>query len=637
MKKLSVCMLLVSLLFGCGGPPSEAIVKLYESGLELLDQYDLDGAGAAFEKIGDIDPGSPYVMYTRGLVLERQLSLYDALHEYMSALAVDDEFALAAEATFRVFTQLGEYERAGEAAAALERIRSQDPRAKLTKAEAQMNIGRYLRARHTVTEAVNLGLSPAIGDLARARAFALAHTGDSADLLRERALSQVEQSVEFMSQAAKLYEAIGRPDSAIIFSRQAMRLSGDNPHYVFEHFHRALQYNYFYEARLTLAKVPDEHGSKVTRLGLTRTYCEATADMARARDTATKFRQLSDESISSILIDISTSGVHGNILVSSGELNSITKRMEEESYLPAFQDYMRFVLAVSQPYEDLASESLKKLGAVPAGWSGRKEVRLETARLRHKIGMFDEAVAEMELLEKSHAANPDWLTGLADLYGGLPIRNYDEAARLYRKALSVDSFYMPALENLVAMFRRQYLPEDAVKAYDQFPHLQAARPLLGVVKAVALAEAGRAQTALSEFEQAIGFATGDISLFRDLHVALEKKEMLEEMALLADLLESVGGDNPDALVMLARLASDRGQYDQAASHAARALEIEPDNQTAPVQKARALYRQGHKAQALEIFDAIHRVDRQNVENNYYYSRALSEDESQRAVASKLAR
>lgn len=637
MKKLSVSLLFLSMLIGCGSPPNEATIELYESGLELLDQYDVDGARATFAKIGDIDPGSPYILYTRGLVLERQLSLYDALHEYMSALATDDEFALAAEATFRVFTQLEVYESAVEAAMTFENIRPQDPHAKLVMAEALMNIGRHLRARHLVTEAVNLGLSPAVGDLVRARAFALAHVGDSADLLRNGALSRPEQSAEFMSQAVKLYEAIGRPDSAIVFSRQAVRLSGDNPRYVLEHFRRALEHNYFYEARLAMAKVPAEHGSEVTSLGLNQAYYEAVGDNGRARKTAAFFRQRSHGSISSVLLDILTAGVHSDILANSMEINSIYKRMEDESYLPAFQKYMHLVLAMSQSYEAPERETLKQLDAVPGIWSSRKEVRLKTARLSYKIGMFEEAAAAMELIEKTHAAQPDWLTGLADLYCEPLIGDYDEAERLYRKALSADSFYVPAFKNMVAMFRRLYRPEDAVKVFDRYPHLPAALPFLGTVKAVVLAEAGRAQAALSEFEKAIGYVKGDLCRFEDILATLEKRGRVEEMARLVDLLENLGNDNPDALVLLARLAGDRHQFDLAANFAGRALDIEPDHRTAPVQKARALYWQGQKSQALEAFKAIHRVDRLNVENNYYYSRILAEDESRAGKASNLAR
>ncbi len=637
MKKQFVCLLLLSMLLVCGAPPSEEIIELYESGLELLDQYDLNGAGATFARIGDIDSGSPYILYTRGLILERQLSLYDALHEYMSALAVNDEFALAAEATGRVFTQLEVYESAFEAAVAYENIRPQDPRAKLMMAETLMNIGRHIRARHLAVEAVNLGLSPAVGDLVQARSFALAHVGDSADLLRNSGLSRPEQSAESMTQAAKLYEAIGRPDSAIVFSRQAVQLSGDNPRYVLEHFRRALKHNYFYEARLAMDKVPAEQGSEVTRLGLMQAYYEATGDKARARKAATTFKHHSQGSISSILIDVITSGAQGDILVGSQELNSIYKRMEEASYLPAFQKYMHLVLAVSQSYEAPEREILKQLEAVPGIWSSRKEVRLMKARLSYKVGMFEESQKAMELIEKSHAAQPDWLSGLADLYCEPLIGDYDEAERLYRKALSADSFYLPAFENMVAMFRRLYRAGDAVEVFDQYPHLPAAMPVLGTVKAVALAEAGRVQPALSEFEKAFKHCRGDLSRFEDLLVTLEKRDRVEEMARLADLLENLGSDNPDALVLLARLAGDRHQYDLAANLATRALEIEPDHQTAPIQKARALYRQGQESLALEIFESIHRMNRLNVENNYYYSRILAEDESRAGKASNLAR
>ncbi len=84
MRKCLLLTLVMILVYGCGKSPEEKIFEFFQDGLDQVERYELDAALATFKRIGEIDPNTPLGYFGTGLVYEREMLYYDALHVYMA-------------------------------------------------------------------------------------------------------------------------------------------------------------------------------------------------------------------------------------------------------------------------------------------------------------------------------------------------------------------------------------------------------------------------------------------------------------------------------------------------------------------------------------------------------------------------
>ncbi|MEA3296385.1 MAG: tetratricopeptide repeat protein [candidate division Zixibacteria bacterium] len=637
MRRFVVPGLLLIFIYGCGTPSGDKTEDIFNRGVSEINRYDFEKAQSIFAEIEELDPASPYILQARGLVYERQLNYYDALHEYMSALAFKPEFEPAALGIWRIHTHLGDYEDAAQAAADYARLLPDNPQAKLILAKALINIKQPSRARHVVDEALKLGLPPAIADVTLASAYFIEHKTDSTKIMIERSLSHQNESVSFLNGMADLYESMGKTDSSVAFSHRAVQKSGDNPEIVLMHFHRCLKHNYFFEARQTMARIGTDKRTEIVRYGMELLYNLRHGFLAQSRWAATKFYELSENSLTSIIYNIRGRRVGTDQLSVIDNINHIITMMKRDNYLNEFQEYMYFVFTVRLKDYRIERENLKALEKIGGARSNSREVRLTIADLLKETGQNDRFNDLITMLLEYHSTQADWLSGIADIYNDRALGNYEEAERFYRKALKQDHWYLPAFKNLVKMQVTLNRIQDALKTFGEYDHFEATYPEVALMKAQLLIRDGEIASAVALFENNITYASGNLELSKRFISALVKKECIKEIKTVTELLKRTGTDNPDALTMAAEVQSDRGDFGEALELAERAVNLEPDFIPASVQKARALYWLGNKDEALGIFKANRNKDRNNISNNYYYSRILANEGTDPGRASNIAR
>lgn len=637
MKKCLLVGLVTVLAFGCSKSPQDKIFKLHQDGLQQIDKYDFDAALATFEKIGEIDPTTPLGYYGSGLVLERQLQYYDALHVYLSITNSAPSFAPAFAGAWRMFTHLEQFDDAAQAAVEYSRLLPDDAAARLIVAKALMNITQCARARQELNMAVELGADPAVGNLAIARAYRLEHKADSAKAALEIALSTSGKSPEYYAEAAAYFEAAGLIDSALSMGRASVESAGNDFELMMKHFYRALRHNYFFDARQVIYKLKANGAPELVIAGMEMFYHLAKKNETDARHACDDFARISSLSMSALVYDMVVRAKTQDLLTASQNIGAIVHTMRTGNYDREFQDVMKYLLAVmyADYFADLAC--LPKLDAVAGAFSNRKEVKLRTAYILHVTGQFEKFEELMALLSTYHSTQPDWLTGMADIYADLSIRRYEEAEQYYRLALKHDKWYRQAFENEVNMYRRLNQPVKALELFNTYPHFEQQYPEISLLRAMCLVENGAVQEGGDLFEHSFAHVRGDLTIFTEITSLLDKKDKPEEVAKLYRLLPQINADNADALVLAADFVSEQGSFESALSFAEQALSIESDYVAASVQKAWALYGLGKRSEAFEIFERNLVEAHFNVDNNYYFSRILATEQIDLDRAANLAR
>jgi tetratricopeptide (TPR) repeat protein len=637
MRKCLIIGLLSLAAFGCSKSPEERIFDLFQTGTRQVDRYEFDAALATFKKIGEINPSTPLGHYGSGLVFERQLQYYDALHVYMSITNSSPSFAPAFAGAWRLFTRLEQWNDAVQMAAEYSRLLPEDPEARLVLARALMNIQQYGRARQEVDKAVELGADRSLAALAKARAYSLAHQLDSAQVALQTAMSTFSESPVFYALAADYFEAAGLIDSAVSLGRASVESASNDFDLIVAQFYRALRHNYFFEARQVIRRLKEQGAGELVTTGLEMFYYLARENQTHARHACDTYRGIAIYSISTLTYDIVVRGRQLDMFTGSRNIGAINRIMQTNHYDPEFQEYMKYFLAVlfAGYFDDL--DGLKQLKTVSSAFFNRKEIRLSTAYCLYRTGQHEEYEQLMSLLSKYHSTQPDWLTGMADIYGDRFVRRYDSAGQYYRTALQKDRWYRPAFENAVDMYRRLKEPKKALKMFDAYPYFEQRYPEIALLKALCLVEQGDIQQGVDLFEQKFPHVRGDLARLEEITSLLDKRNRQEERTKLYRRLSRINADNAEALVLAAEFESDRADFQAALNLAEKAQSLESDYVAASVQKARALYGLGKRSEAFEIFERNLVEARFNVDNNHYFSRILATEQVEPKRAANLAR
>ncbi len=637
MRKCLIIGLLSLAAFGCSKSPEERIFDLFQTGTRQVDRYEFDAALATFKKIGEINPSTPLGHYGSGLVFERQLQYYDALHVYMSITNSSPSFAPAFAGAWRLFTRLEQWNDAVQMAAEYSRLLPEDPEARLVLARALMNIQQYGRARQEVDKAVGLGADRSLAALAKAQAYSFEHQTDSAEVALQTAMSTFSESPVFYALAADYFEAAGLIDSAVSLGRASVESASNDFDLIVAQFYRALRHNYFFEARQVIRRLKEQGAGELVTTGLEMFYYLARENQTHARHACDTYRGIAIYSISTLTYDIVIRGRQLDMFTGSRNIGAINRIMQTNHYDPEFQEYMKYFLAVlfAGYFDDL--DGLKQLRTVSSAFLNRKEIRLSTAYCLYRTGQHEEYEQLMSLLSKYHSTQPDWLTGMADIYGDRFVRRYDSAGQYYRTALQKDRWYRPAFENAVDMYRRLKEPKKALKMFDAYPYFEQRYPEIALLKALCLVEQGDIQQGVDLFEQKFPHVRGDLVRFEEITSLLDKRNRQEERTKLYRRLSRINADNAEALVLAAEFESDRADFQAALNLAEKAQSLESDYVAASVQKARALYGLGKRSEAFEIFERNLVEARFNVDNNHYFSRILATEQVEPKRAANLAR
>ncbi len=636
MKKTLILGLIVTLIAACSQTPQQKLQSLYTTAREQIDHYQFEKAKVTINHMGELDPASPFVPYCTGLIHERQLSYQDAVHEYMLVGTVDPAFGPALEGICRAFSRLGEYTIATRAASDNAQQRPADPEARLLLARAMIGLGQYRGAEREIIRAEQLGASSAVSDLMVARVLHLRNEIDSARSHRERVMADPQESVDFLVGAADLYETVGLIDSAISFGRRALESRPADHDLLLDHFFRCIRVRYFFEARQAIARIEATDGGEVVRAGMWLHYYRATGEHSKAGRAAADYRRLTNESVMSASLDILARAESSDFLSASSDMGVLQLRLKKEGYLPEFYEYMVYTLQANSPELVSGAENMDLLRQLSAEYANAPKVKLRIAHLMHKIGDFDGYKEFITLLEEYHRSQPNWLTGIADVNAGPIIRKYDQAERLYTRALELNRWYRPAFENYIAMQRARRLDTEALDLFEQYPHFSELYPAVRLFEALVLAENNRLDEAQTMLMSGSRLISGDLTTIEKYLDILKRRGELERVDPIIEMLRA-NTSNADALGLAAIWECERGRYQNGLDLTEQSLAIDPDNVTVHAVKAWAMHGLDHRGEAFDLFEENHRRDRDNVANNVYYSRLLASDKIDLDRASNIAR
>jgi predicted CXXCH cytochrome family protein len=212
-----------------------------------------------------------------------------------------------------------------------------------------------------------------------------------------------------------------------------------------------------------------------------------------------------------------------------------------------------------------------------------RAVRIEVARLlapavsslaAERRAGFDRALSEFEAAQRENADRPEALANLGNLYSSRGETTRAEDA--YRKAIALDSRFVPAYANLADLYRVGRRDADAERALRDglrvVPNAATLREALGLT----LVRQGKRREALAEFAAAVKAAPDDPRHTYIYAVALHDAGRRAEAVRLLESTAQRTGDR-DVLLALAAYKREAGDPASAARYLARLAEVNPDD------------------------------------------------------------
>ena len=635
MKKVLVISILVALMAGCSQTPEEKLESLTAKVMMQIDEYKFEEAHATVEEIGQLNPGSPLIPYSRGLILERQLCYLDAAHEYMLVATVDPDYVPALEGLCRSFSHLGEYSFAVRAASDLVQLHPDDPKQRLRFAEALIGVGQFRAAEREISAAAKMGAHPSLIDLITARLLHLRYEIDTAQVIRRQAVKDLPETVECLMSAADLYETVGLIDSSIVFSRRALKSAPDDHDVLLNHFYRCIRLQYFCDARLAITGIEASDGGEIVRAGMLLRYYRAAGRHSHAKRASDYYRRLTNVSLMSVFLDIHARAEGYDLMSAGSDLRILQSMIAEQDYLLEFKRYMSYLLLTQSPVVLIDVEKTQAMQELPSTYGNTIEVKTRIALFMHKTGDFEGYKEYVTLLEEHHRSQPDWLTGIADLNTNRGIRKYNQAERLYTRALEINRWYRPAFENMVAMYQRLHQYPEALAIIEKYPYFEQTYPQVRLTKALILAGNKQFEEALVILTDNYMLSRGDLSSLREFMDIAGLNGNTEAVGKAIELLLALDSD-PRALQLAAVWSCKSGEYQQGLDLSDRALSFEDDADSYAI-RAWALHGLGRKNEAFELFEENRSRDRDNYATSYYYSYLLASDKIDLDRASNMAR
>ncbi|RKX24938.1 MAG: hypothetical protein DRP47_10625 [Candidatus Zixiibacteriota bacterium] len=636
-KKHVIVAFILVILAGCSKSPEEKAKSLFDEAVALTQQYRFEAAKSKFTELNELDPSSPVGYFGSGYILEKQLQYYDALQVYLTIVKAAPSFAHAQAGCWRILTHLQQYQDALDYALAYNDAQPLEAESKLIVAESFMNSNMNRRGRAFLDTALTFGSDPLLVSAMRARAFALDNKFDSAGLACDQALKGAAESAEVTMEIARYLETIGQIDSAIAMSRRATEIANNDYGVLMSHFYLALRNNYFYEARQIIKQLRTYKVPELVTTTMEMFYAYKAKEYTPSRHALDLVGRLSESSLSYKMYEMIVRGVLGDELTITSNFDILEGLMERQDNGSKFQEYLIYFAAMQQAEIMNDMIGLSGLEKVSNRFINRAPYKTKQAYLFYRTGQPEKFNKIEKNILKSHGRQPDWLTDLADIYADRFLRRYDDADKLYRKVLEINSWYRPAFENLVAMYRRLNNTDKAVTLFNDFPHYSQQFAELALLQAICLVENNNIEEGMDLFLTRAGEVAGNLDWFRKMKKALVKKDRQKEIITLCDWLSDKSGHNPDALILAANTIGDEKQYEKAQKLAERALEFEQNNLDAKALKARSLYYLGKQDAAIEILEGNVAINDRHIASNYFLSRFLSMEGIDPHRAGNLAR
>ncbi len=637
MKRFLAVILIVALA-GCSKSPKDEITQKFERGIAELNQGKYAKADSTFRKLMADQPTDPRGLYGTGLVLERQQQSFDALGVYLKVNKANRTFSPALFGMGRVFRNIGESDLAAAAYLECTGLPDSAGAAAANFAVVRCNDRQTKSATEALTLADTSGADKTTLELIRARILAQRMQFDSADAAYAEVAKEALKSPATTQLAADFLEDRGLIDSAIRTSAGSLE-SKDQLDFdaVYNHFRRSLKHRYYWQARQAIARLSMGDTTSLTYLGLRTQYGLSAGELYLASQSRNRFMRKGNNSITSYIYD-------ADVCLRIGDYSSVTQNADlaprlaiEGTDTSAFAHYLLGMVLVryaqAEEYAQLAADL-----ALSTGWAAdRRNYVLTYLQQFIRLGAIEPYKQSIETVTGRHGSDADWMCGLGDIWVDQLARQLDSAENYYRWALTADSTYWPAAQNFVRACINLANPKRAIGFLEKYPELVSSQPQLALDRAICLVQAGDVEQGSGAFQAALPKVKGDVTQVETMSRLLEAKGRVDLDGSLIRLLLLLDEKNPDALLLAATRDNDYGNFESAMETAERGLAIEPDNVNLQVQRARAQYGKGDKANAKLQLRTLMKGNSGSVPVNLYLSALMAGDKDSLDMIQNFAR
>lgn len=638
MKKVFLSLLLTFIFIGCTKTPEEKIADLYHKGLQEVSEFQYAKADSTFKSIYEINQTSSYGLLGEGLVNESRLEYYDAINNYLLLLSVTSTVDEAQVGLYRSYKNLGYYQEAFDQATFYYKMHTDDPDVLYLLADAYNNIGEQDRARGYCNEAIKAGYTDkGAAQFMIAGTFYRDGERDSIDTYLALARKNNSGTTEYLNQEASYFELTGAIDSAMFYSTKYYDSDNHNMNTCYTHFKRALHNNYLFDARQVIADLMKLSAEPKVLEGMWMFYSIAIEDKSQIRIHGEHYIAYNPKSFSSQMFDMITRGEISDKHTLIQDIQLIRSNVSKNEYGDEFGEFLKYAATMIFSKYEKSPMSLDYLNDIGGTRKNRKKLKLDIAVTEHIIGLFDECYKQLKILEKGHGTQADWLTGIADSWGHYAIRKYDEAERVFKKALTVDKNYLPAFQDYLKMLVRIKEYDKALALFDAYPQFEKYNESIALEKTKYYFLTGQYEQGIKQFDENFKYKSGDMVFVQELLDILKKHNRKTEEDTIVKIVEGFSSENPDGQLIIAKYEQENNDFQASMKYLDAILIVEPDNADANILKARALYHTGQKTEAYDMFEDNLKRFNNNANNLLYYSKILALENIDMTKAANLAR
>lgn len=625
MKKISVAFIVVLFLSGCSQTPEEKVDSLFQAGLDYINSGDFEKAEKSFTEIESADSTSLMILYSRGFFLEQQFLYMDAINDYYTLLNASPDFLLAREGLVRIFWRLGYFEDAVEEAVKY-RKHDKSPYGLYLLARSYIKNDQLSQARQNLKKALVDGFENVdLINLSLAEINLLEGNLDSASVLFEPLLENLKSNEALIIPVAEYLANRGMVDSALAVSRRTFE--NDNALMpMVDHFFFALANECSFEANDAKNKMRQISNDTTFINGLNLFY---TLNTDHYRNEVLlhggQYNNTAKGGISGTFFYTKAAAITDDTRTLFETMRSWDVQFTSENYVEeflAFYNYAAILVFVDAYANQEALFWLDKYRGVRANWP---QIKVNQARITYYSGRFDEAQQALDMLEKYHGRQPDWLTALADVYDHNQIRKFDKAEELVARALEEMPSYYPAFEQYLKIFTDQNEFKNALSLFDRYPQFEKMSHRFAMDKVYYAFMADEYDLAVQTIEAHFPYLTSNDRFVTNIIFKLEKAKRFDAIYIFIKNIEKLNPQNPNLMAIIASQYADSADYDKAGEIITNAFSLSDSNRKALIQKARIDYLSGNKEAGLKLFEENNRNFRNHPDNLFYYARALSKE------------
>lgn len=588
------------MLAGCSGSSSTGGSDAFSRGEDAINDYRFHESDSLLTVLEKNDSTSARAAYLVGLSKEHQLLLWDAMEHYLRATTRDGGYAPAFGGLARVYSALGSEVVAADVGRRFAELSKSDPEAWAMYASLLISAGQLPEANRAVGQAEAVGYPKEASAFIQARLAFARHDIAAADASAAMAVNSTSARRAF----ADYLEDRGFADSAIAISRALY--NDDKSHdAMIEHFFRSLRVGYLTEAREMIREMERRDKTTILPRAAWTLYYDAAQDWTNGLTAVYQLQEVRPAALSTVayLYDIGARSV--NMTVAGSASEEMMANVEVLKFHPMLKQYAIYrrisprVRLMIPPVAVMSLDSVKV-----AAIRGELEFQAWYAFALEQWQKVDDTLPSFATFVEPWGNDPARWTAFASTRMGFNPIKAITAETLLTKVLAAQPNFRPAFDSLSEMYLFVADFTKAAALFEQYPHFSQVYPDEAIRQAIALAEAGRGDEAVTAAERGIAQSAGKSMLLDRLARALVRRGFIPQARTLIEKAATYNADDPDLLAIAARLACDLAECDKALGLIETGLDKEPNHKALRAEKGRALFDSGSEEEGLKLLDDI---------------------------------